>query len=116
MDRVEKYTELITTILQEKVEKTPQNMPNIWHQLVIDEARKQFILLAMGWYKNEYIHDWIFHIELKNEQIWVHEDLSDPGIKLILLEKGVPESDIVLAYLPVYENKSVDDVGIVLAV
>jgi len=116
MDRVEEYKELIVTILQEKVEKIPKNMPNIWHQLVIDEARKQFILLAMGWHKNEYIHDWIFHIELKNEQIWVHEDLSDPGIKLALLEKDVPESDIVLAYLPIYEEKSTDDMGMALAV
>lgn len=61
-------------------------MPNTWHQLVIDEARKQSILLGMGWHKNEYVHDWTFHIEIKKEQIWVHEDLSDPGIKLALLE------------------------------
>lgn len=115
MDRVEKYTELLTTILQEKVEKTPKNMPNVWHQLVIDEARQQFILLAMGWHKNEYIHDWIFHIELRDHQIWIHEDLSDPGIKLALLEKGVPEPAIVLAYLPVYEEEGVDDMEAALA-
>lgn len=104
MDRVEKHKQILTDILQREVKKTPQNMPEVYHQLVIDEARNQFILVAMGWHENEFIHDWIFHIEMKAEQIWIYEDSTDPGIKIALLEQGVRESAIVLAYISEYER------------
>ncbi len=48
MDRVVKYKELVTTLLEAKVEQSPENMPDVWHQLIIDDIRHQFILLAMG--------------------------------------------------------------------
>lgn len=47
---------------------------------------------------------WIFHLQLKDGKIWIHEDLTDPGIKVLLMEKGVPASDIVLGFIPSYER------------
>lgn len=104
MDTLKKYKELINEILEKYANRTPVNKPNVEYQQVVDEKRKQYILLAVGWHEQEYVHNWIFHLELKDGKIWIHEDLTDPGIKVLLMESGLPESEIVLGYIPDYER------------
>jgi hypothetical protein len=53
---------------------------------------------------------------LKEDKIWVYEDLSDPGIKVELLGENIPESDIVLAYLPDYQQIRIPDIEVPLTV
>ncbi len=106
MDTLKKYKDHITEIITRYANRKPANRPDVGYQLVVDEKRLQFILLALGWHEREYIHNWIFHLQLKDGKIWIHEDLSDPGIKVLLMERGVPESDIILGFMPEYERKT----------
>lgn len=106
METLKKYKIHITEILEQYGNRKPVNRPDVIYQLVIDENRDQFILLALGWHEQEYIHNWIFHLQLKGGKIWVHEDLTDPGIKVLLMERGVPESDIILGFIPEYERRT----------
>lgn len=106
MDTLEKYKVYITEIFEQYANRKPVNKPEVSYQQVMDEKRGQYILLALGWHGQEYIHNWIFHLELRDDKIWIHEDLTDPGIKVLLMERGVPESDIVLGFLPEYERKN----------
>lgn len=105
MDTLNRYKALIAEIIEQYANRKPVNRPEVSYQQVIDEKRNQYILLALGWHGQEYIHNWIFHLELKDDKIWIHEDLTDPGIKVALMERGVSESDIVLGFLPEYERK-----------
>ena len=41
----------------------------------------------------------IFHFEIIDDKIWVHRNISDYDIVGDLEERGVPKSDIVLAFL-----------------
>lgn len=110
MDKLKQYKGHIEGIFDYYSKREPANRPELEYQVVMDEKRHQFILVAVGWHNNEFIHNWIFHLQLKDNQIWIHEDMTDPGIKVLLMEKGVPESDIILVYLPEYERKSIPPV------
>lgn len=110
MEILNQYKGYIKEILQYYAERKPINRPQLEYQLIVDGERLQFILLAVGWHRNEFIHNWIFHIQLKGGKIWVYEDMTDPGIKVLLMEKGVPEPDIVLGFLPEYERGPVSPV------
>ena len=111
MDTLNQYKGYIENILHHYAGRKPVNRPELEYQLAIDKERLQFILLAVGWHNNEFIHNWIFHVQLKGGKIRVYEDMTDPGIKVLLMEKGVPESDIVLEFMPEYERGAVPPVA-----
>lgn len=48
----------------------------------------------MGWQDDEFIHEWVFHIEIRDNKVWIHEDLTDANIGQILIDAGIEESDI----------------------
>lgn len=104
MDTLNHYRGLVEDIIGHYANRKPANRPDVEYQLAIDEKRLQFILLAVGWHEDEFVHNWIFHVRLKGGKIWVYEDRTDPGIKVLLMEKGVRESDIVLGFMPEYEK------------
>ena len=95
-------------MLQETLEThasyTSSDMPNVRNQLVINKDGKQFVLILSGWHNKEYIHNLAFHIEIKDNKVWIYEDLTDAGIAYELMEKGIPESDIFLAYNQPYNS------------
>jgi len=104
MDTLNKNKDLVGEILEQYANRRPVNKPEVKYQKIIDEKRNQYILLAIGWHGQEYIHNWVFHIELKEGKFWIHEDLTDPGVKVWLMERGVPESEIILGFIPEYER------------
>ena len=106
MDTIMEYKDHIEEILKNYANRKPVNKPKLEYQIVTDLNRHQFILLVVGWHEHEYTHNWIFHLQLKGNKIWIHEDLTDPGIKVLLMEKGVPESDIILGFVPDFERKT----------
>lgn len=102
MDKVKKYTKIIEKELNSWIQNGKVDVPEIELQLVVDRERSQFILLALGWKEEEYVHDWLFHIQIKEEQVWIHEDQTGVGIVKILQESGIPESDLILGFIEPY--------------
>jgi hypothetical protein len=42
----------------------------------VNKEQMHFIVLSTGWYKAEYIHDWMFHLEIRDNKVWVQEDTT----------------------------------------
>ena len=40
------------------------------------------------------------YIALKDDKIWIEEDLTEDGIATYFIEHGIPKKDIVLAFHP----------------
>lgn len=99
MEKVNKYQQIIRRVLENHLRDSIANMPEVRSELIIDEAEHHFILLDIGWNDKKYIHEWVFHIEIKDNKIWIHEDLTDTGIAKELVENDIPESDIILAFV-----------------
>ena len=73
-------------------------------QLVFDRERDHYLVVDTGWDYLKRIHHNLIHLDIKDEKIWVQEDMTDPGIVQKLLDRGVPRTDIVLAFHAPYKR------------
>lgn len=52
----------------------------------------------MGWQDDQRIYGCPIHVEIKNEEIWIQRDFTEPGIASELIAIGIPKSNIIPAY------------------
>lgn len=108
MDRIEQYQQIIQKHLEAEA-KQPINLDfAVPRTLVLDKFAKRYILLARGWLKKKYVHYFVYHIEIIDGKVWIHEDRTDTGIALELVRLGIPKADIVLGYFPKYAREMSD--------
>lgn len=99
MDKIEKYKKIIIEECTKLDSYINRDQPNIRYRSVIDQTSNHFITYAIGRdNKGQFVHDWVYHIELMNEKIFIHEDRSDEGIASILAEKGIDAAMIVKSF------------------
>ncbi|MCO6479331.1 MAG: XisI protein [Phaeodactylibacter sp.] len=107
MDKIARYKKIISEELTHQSDNKASDMPDIYNQLIIGKDGNQFVLFVMGWHRKEYIHNVAFHIEVREEKVWIHEDKTDVGIARVFVNKGIPEKDIVLGFARPYSRASV---------
>lgn len=96
MDRIKKYKKIVKETIQKHVHLPSPTFPNLQDIFVVDAEGKHFMMLTIGWYKDQYRHSTIYHVEVKdNGKIWVHELRTDVEFDKELIEKGIPEEDII---------------------
>ncbi len=101
MDRVNTYRALVKELLQCQAERMQHSsQADIETELSFDEARDNYLLLSVGWTKQGRMLTPTLYIRLHDGKIWVENDWTEDGIVDMLLERGVPAEDIVLAFHP----------------
>ena len=101
MDKVALYRQYIIEILTDYAKKTSsiaQNASEMEEQLLIDTHNDHYQLLTVGWEGIRRVYYPVFHLDIKNQKIWVQEDATDYDIVGALEALNVPKSDIVLAF------------------
>lgn len=98
MDRLKHYRQIIQEVLTEYHHLNEKSGSKIESVLAFDEIHDQYLLLLMGWHKDERIKSVMIHIRLKDEKIWIEEDWTENGVATDLLLKGIPKEEIVLAF------------------
>jgi len=74
-------------------------------RIIFDTERNHYQLLTLGWRDElKRIMDIIVHIDIIDGKIWVQRDFTEPSITDQLIERGVPNSDIVLGFHPPYKR------------
>jgi XisI protein len=100
MDKVKQYQAAIEDVLTEYHQLNLKSQSKTESVLVFDEPHDQYLLLLMGWQKDERIKSVMIHIRLKDEKIWIEEDWTEEGVATDLLQKGITREEIVLAFHP----------------
>jgi hypothetical protein len=101
MDRVEKYRQILQSALKEYAadelsrKKQPDEMQT---RLIMDTENDHYQVLYTGWRNDQQIFSVIFHFDIIEGKIWVQRNISDYDIIEDIEQKGVPKSDIVLAF------------------
>lgn len=85
--------------------------PTVERHLVINGSHTEFLLLNVGCYKHHYRHAIVFHLQIKGDKIWVHEDNTDLEIAAIIAKESIPKSKMVLVFLPVH-SREVSEYGV----
>lgn len=97
MDKINHYRGLIREILDEYGHHRPK-YGQVEVERVADTVNDHYQLVTVGWDGNERIHGCLFHVDIKDGKFWIQHDGTEEGIANRLVERGVPKTDIVLAF------------------
>lgn len=99
MGKLEKYRQLIKDYINYYVEIDKRQPSSKFESVaVFDDEGGNYQYLSIGWAgkkRHFYTH---LYARIYNDKIWIEEDLTEYGLGNELVEKGVPKSDIVLAF------------------
>jgi hypothetical protein len=104
MDKLNKYRQIIHTLIRRHAMYVPQH-GNIQTIPICDVEQDNYLLLDVGWDNTGRVHAIAFHLRIEDEKIWIEWDGTEANIAQELLDAGVPREDIVLAfYRPEHRN------------
>ena len=98
---VEQYRQYIQDILLARAERVAQsqNSSQTETQVIFDEKRDHYQLVHVGWRRNgRRNYGCVLHLDIKDGKIWIQQDGTEEGIANVLVNLGVPKTDIVLAF------------------
>ena len=99
MDKTAHYRQIIKDLLTKYAGQLSQQPENgIATRLIFDEARDEYLWLQTGWSRQHRVHGVTVHIGIRDHKIWIEQDWTEDGIATDLLNAGVPNEDIVLAF------------------
>ncbi len=100
MEKVNLYRQILQEVLKEySTDKSGYPQPtDVETQLLFDSQNDHYQVLRVGWRNRKQVFLVIFHFDIKNEKIWLQQNVTDYDIVGDLEARGIPKSDIVLAF------------------
>ncbi len=101
MDKLTSYRQIIKDAIGEYVEldhRYPD--PGVESYLVADEQGDNYLWVSLGWKNNRRVDGIHIFVRIRDGKFWIEADWTEEGIATLLLEAGVPNDDIVLAFQP----------------
>lgn len=101
MDKLTQYQNLIKQILTEyQIISSQVTVVDVDEVLMFDDERSQYLWFNIGWKQGKRVKAISVYIRIKNDKIYIEEDLTEEGIATELMGLNVSASDIVLAFQP----------------
>ncbi len=97
MDKLNHYRDIVKQLLLRHAEHVP-SVGQIESIPVFDEHSDHYLLVDFGWDRTGRVYTVILHLQLKNGKVWIVRDGTEEGIAYNLLEAGIPQEEIVLAF------------------
>ncbi len=97
MDKLELYREKAKNILDEYAQHKYSN-GNIDIETIYDLERDHYQIISIGWNQQTRVYNPIMHLDIKNEKIWIQENITEVDIATELIDMGVPKSDIIIGF------------------
>jgi hypothetical protein len=112
MEKVEKHKAIVKQIVEDIAAMIPNSEP-IETQTIVDNTHGHYLLSAVGWFNNRREFNSFVHIDVKpNGKIWIQHDGTDLKIALMLVEKGIAKSDIVLAFHAPFRREMIPEFAV----
>lgn len=104
MDSSIKYKSIVRSIIEEYGSiKSPSSA--ITPQIIMDEDRGQFMLLASNWHDDSRSYGPYLHLQVNNGKVYVQYNGTDIHIAQELVAKDVAKDDIVLEFQAPYKRE-----------
>jgi XisI protein len=101
LDKIQSYRSIIQQIFSQYASYKP-SYGDVEMQTLFDTEHDHYQVLAIGWSKEERIYGCSMHLDIKNDKIWIQTNNTELDIAQALIEMGVPKTDIVIGFQPVY--------------
>lgn len=98
MEKVERYRKILRDVLTAYAAPRSIYPEPIETQLLFDPQHDRYQVLRVGWRNRAQVFLVIFHFEIRDGKIWLHQNATDYDIIEDIEAQGVPKSDIVLAF------------------
>ena len=98
MDSLNQYRAIVKRIIAEQAQIVPSH-GDTEVVAVCDEANDNYLVMVLGWSHDYRHHAAIIHLRLKDGKVWVEYDGTEDDIAAMLLAAGIPQADVVLAFL-----------------
>lgn len=105
MDKIEKYREILKSVIKEYAKIKYANL-DAQNFAVIDQEQDRYLVLTIGWKKYKRVHSCPIHFDIVDGKVVIQTDHTDYGIALDLMDAGIPKSDIVLGYYPAEKSEA----------
>lgn len=90
---------IVKQVIQRYAKLSPSH-GDIRLDTVFDEAQERYALMQIGWDRGRRVRGNLIYVTLQDGKVWVEYDGMEPGITQDLIEGGIPEERIILAFLP----------------
>ncbi|MBC8141981.1 MAG: XisI protein [Armatimonadetes bacterium] len=103
MDTRNHYADIIKTILS-PIAKRHYDGLNVSNEAVFDDTNGHYLVMSVGWESGDVrrIHHPLVHLDIIGGKVWIQRDGTEDGVAYDLEAAGIPKSDIVLAFHPLY--------------
>lgn len=102
--KTEKYTAILSNYLLDFEAKFKDADDGLKTVTVLDKERGHFQSLVHGFQNDRFIFIVQFHFDIIDEKVWVLKNSTDVELGEELNQIGIPNSDIVIGFLPEYER------------
>ncbi len=101
MEKINQHRQYILALYEDYAKVKPFNLQDVENQLIIDDVRRHYQLVSIGWDKKMFRYSVVFHLDIKPDgKIWIQVNNTDRDIAEELELMGVPKSDIVIGFQP----------------
>lgn len=98
MDKLTQHKTIVTALVEEIAAMTPSD-EKAETQLIMDHERGHYVLFSVGWGYAHREYAPFVHIDVRPDgKIYLQHDGTDLRIAMMLVERGIPKSEIVLAF------------------
>lgn len=104
MATIEKYREQVQQLLAD-YQKPKSLQEGVETQLIADTKNDHYQLVNVGWDNEQRVYGVVIHIDIKDDKIWLQQNLTDQLVAEDLVALGIPNDHIVLGFQPVYARK-----------
>ena len=102
MDTVKSYQAVIKQVISEYAKLRPSH-GNIHLEPIFDDVNSRYALMQFGWDRERRVRGNLIYVIIKNGRVLIEYDGIEKGITQDLVQRGIPERDIMLAFLPEFE-------------
>ncbi|BBC27081.1 XisI protein [Pseudanabaena sp. ABRG5-3] len=102
MDTVKSYQAVIKQVISEYAKLRPSH-GNIHLEPIFDDVNSRYALMQFGWDRERRVRGNLIYVSIKDGKVLIEYDGIEGGITQDLIERGISENDIVLAFLPNFE-------------
>ncbi len=99
MDKINQYRQIVKQVVTYYSRFKPSH-GDIRLDTVFDEGQDRYSLMQVGWDRGKRIRGNLIYITLSGEKVIIEYDGMESGITQDLIDKGIPEEDIILAFVP----------------
>ena len=92
------YRNIIQDIMTPYSEVHYAGSPGLSNQVIFDTKNDHYLVVTIGWEGEQSVRDCVFHVDIIEGKIWIQEDNTDEDLCTMLVESGIPKSDIVLGF------------------